>query len=98
MPVDTYEPGYRPSWWPTGDDGSSPLGVLEIALDLHMQTVGSCDCMTDAEVDEAVRCLEWVRDHWKKPTSMFDRAVLLLIVRALNERKSTPTGAPDLID
>lgn len=87
---------YRPEWWPHDKDGK-PYGVLALCEYVHGITTGQEYPYFPLMLKDAIMSLVWVRDNWKPPISMYDRAVLTLIVRTLNERKPEPKGPPDLI-
>lgn len=85
---------YRPDWWPP----DTTIGVLDMALALHMSHTGASDPLPDSTEALYLKCLNWLRDNWNTTgESMFDRAVLTLINRTIAERRSSPDGPPDLI-
>lgn len=88
---------YRPEWWPKDINGG-PLGVAELCSLVHAIHTGSAHPSFSPDAEELwVRCLEWMRDNWKYPSSMWERALLALVVRTLTERKPPPSGPPDII-
>lgn len=87
--------GYRPEFWPVATHGG-PVGVAEICSIIHEITNGTMEYFPGS-LDNWIQCLEWLRDNWKHPSSMWDRALLTLVIRTLNERKPKPTTPPDLI-
>lgn len=91
--------GYRPEWWPNHDGYTStmPYTILELCDQLHMDHSGSSDPLDPERARLMVRCLEWVRDHWRRPSTAYDDAVLILVIRTLNERTLRPQGDPDII-
>lgn len=91
--------GYRPEWWPNHDGYTStmPYTILELCDQLHMDHSGSSDPLDPEWVELMVRCLTWVRDNWRRPSTAYDDAVLRLVIRTLNERTPKPQGAPDFI-
>ena len=87
---------YRPEWWPHDYEGL-PCSVLTLCEHVHSISTGQEYPYFPGTLDLAVKSLEWVRDNWKPPTSMYDRAVLTLVVRTLAETKPEVDGPPDLI-
>lgn len=77
---------YRPDWWPQTDHDA--LGVLDIALAVHMHRTGATDPMSDDDYHTAIRCLQWLRDNWTTPMGKnkdFDNAVRCVVLAALHE-------------
>ena len=86
---------YRPDFWPR-NEAEEWMSVLEMCDVVHQATRSNYGHFVE-DIDLYVRCLEWLRDNWKHPTSMWDRALLTLVVRTLNERLPEPKGPPDII-
>ena len=87
---------YRPEWWPPGEGGGG-CSLFVLCDYVHSITTEQLYPYFPGDLDLAVRSLEWARDNWKHPSSMYDRAVLTLVTRTLNERNPKPKGPPDFI-
>lgn len=94
---------YRPEWWPekpNGDYPSVPYGLFELCDIVHADSTGQLaghESIRPQIIASYVRALEHVRDNWKEPSSMYERAVRTLVVRTLNERKPKVDTPPDCI-
>jgi hypothetical protein len=89
--VESRNQEYRPPFWP-GNDGKlpvmgGPVGVLDLCAMLHESHTGSAPDHAKEVVDNAIRCLEWLHDNWQMPSSLWDRAMLVRLIRTLAERE-----------
>jgi hypothetical protein len=76
---------YRPEFWPK-DKAGGPFGVLDMALELHMNHVGSSDCLRSDDRETYIACLQWLLSNWSVSTNKFDYAVRELVVETLKEQ------------
>lgn len=80
---------YRPDFWPIGDGKGmigGPLSFLYMCEYVHADTTGSGDCPPE-KVDNAIKCLEWIRAHWRQPSTIWERHALELVKATIAEAK-----------
>ena len=80
-----HQHGYRPDFWPTLEDGS-PARIGDMCQMVHeIRGTGSLYPYFPHGFELCLRCLTWIRDNWRSPTSKWEAALLRLVIETLDE-------------
>ena len=88
---------YRPEWWPGANRNGLARGVLDLCDYLHNVARGSETEPDPEQVALYLRALNWLRDNWRHPSSMWERGLLTLVIRTLDEHAPKSEGPPDIV-